>query len=117
MKQLHQQARGPVCRGVCCVCVHLSRSLFFPFLLALMDSATSKASNIDRVVMKRRLTNQASEHKQHREARGGSECGKNYSQFVIMRVAVFTSKAPLIKRIKGMVLTNPLRKMTNDQYY
>lgn len=82
-----------------------------------MDSATSKASNIDRVVMERRLTNRASKHKQHREARGGSECGENYSQFVIMRVAVFTSKAPLIKGRKGMVLTDPLRKMTNDQFY
>lgn len=91
--------------------------LFFSFLLALMDSATSKASNIDRVVMERRLTNQASKHKQHRGAIGGSECGKNYSQFVIMRVAVFTSKAPLITVRQGMVLTDPLRKMTNDQYY
>lgn len=92
-------------------------SFFFLFLLALMDSATSKASNIDRVVMERRLTKQTSKHKQHRGVRGGSECGKNYSQFVIMRVAVFTSKAPLIKGRKGMGLTDSLRKTTNDQYY
>lgn len=100
-----------------CLCAFITHcSSFFLFFLGLMDSAT-KASNIDRVVMERRLTNQASKHKQHKGVRGGSECGKNYSQFIIMRVVVFTSKAPLIKGRKGMVLTDPLRKMTNDQHY
>lgn len=83
-----------------------------------MDSATSKATNIDHPVMEWRLNNQASTHEQHREEGGGKEWSKvnlwsrNYNSLILGLIYALT----LIKELKGMVLGDPLHKVASDRY-
>lgn len=54
---------------------------------------------------------------ERREEEGSEWRGENNSQFVIMRVAVFTDNSALIKGEKGMAFTDSLHKTTSNRYH